>query len=62
MFNQQFEHFNPDKVDGVELVEKDILLTPEQRLEYYSRKGITSTAKLWFTNGEPIVPWRIGDG
>ena len=55
---QQFEVFNPDEVNGVELFEKDILLSPEQRMT--ERKGITTTHNLWFDdNGDPFVPWGV---
>ncbi|XP_066988799.1 zinc metalloproteinase nas-34-like [Macrobrachium rosenbergii] len=58
-----FENVNPTHVNGEELFESDILLSPEQRRQFLERKAIPSLSSRWPNgpNGTPVVPYQFGD-
>ncbi|XP_066988776.1 blastula protease 10-like [Macrobrachium rosenbergii] len=58
-----FENVNPTHVNGEELFESDILLSPEQRRQFLDRKAIPSLSSRWPNgpNGTPVVPYQFGD-
>lgn len=53
----EFEITNPDSVPEGELFEKDILLTPRQRQEMKTRKGLSESRYRWQTP----VPYIFAD-
>ncbi|XP_064113798.1 blastula protease 10-like isoform X2 [Macrobrachium nipponense] len=58
-----FENVNPSHVNGEELFEADILLSPEQKRQLLERKAISYTSMRWPNgpNGTPVVPYQFGD-
>ncbi|KAG7169551.1 Blastula protease 10-like 4 [Homarus americanus] len=61
--NIGFEFTNPDTVNGKELFEKDLMLTPEQWHAIRERKAISNVIFRWppGPNGYPLIPYRFVD-
>nr|XP_053627432.1 protein SpAN-like [Cherax quadricarinatus] len=62
--HQEFEYTNPDSVDGQNLFEKDIMLTPEQWQALRERKAIRKLVYRWpdGPDGYPLVPYYTVSG
>jgi len=59
----EFEMTNPTHVNGEELFESDILLTPEQRKMMADRKATPYDYRRWSNgpDGNPLVPYVFSD-
>lgn len=61
---ESFENLNPTHVNGEELFESDIMLSPEQREAMAQRKAIITYPNYRWeigTDGYPHVPYTFGD-